>query len=227
MDHLNRCHIDEKAQWQWNENDVEVPIEVIPPPSPDEGEDPNQSPTQSSVSPSPSTNSGTPSRNPKSPSISQSSRLESSHSSPAQQVRRSQRDRCPPSYLEDYQCNHTIMALFVEKPQNFQEAAQEERWIEAMNEEIRLIEKNDTWELVDKPQDKDEIGMETIRSVLALAAQFKLQVYQLDVKSAFLNGELEEEVYVEQPQGYIIKGKEDKVYRLRKALYGLKQAPRA
>ena len=71
------------------------------------------------------------------------------------------------------------------------------------------------------------VRMETIRSVLALAAQFKLQVYQLDVKLAFLNGELEEEVYVEQPQGYIIKGKEDKVYRLQKALYGLKQAPQA
>jgi len=67
--------------------------------------------------------------------------------------------------------------------------------------------------------------METIRTVLAIAAQLKLPVYQLDVKSAFLNGELEEEVYVEQPQGYIIKGHEDKVYRLHKALYGLKQAP--
>ena len=69
--------------------------------------------------------------------------------------------------------------------------------------------------------------METIRTFLALAAQHELPIYQLDVKSAFLNGKLEEEVYVQQPQGYIIKGKEDKVYRLRKALYGLKQAPRA
>lgn len=51
--------------------------------------------------------------------------------------------------------------------------------------------------------------------------------FQLDVKSAFLNGEFKEEVYVEQPQVYIIEGKENKVYRLWKALYGLKQAPRA
>ncbi|KAK3024990.1 hypothetical protein RJ639_044367 [Escallonia herrerae] len=49
----------------------------------------------------------------------------------------------------------------------------------------------------------------------------------MDVKSVFLNGYLEEEVYNEQPPGYIKKGQEDKVYRLKKALYGLKQAPRA
>ena len=49
----------------------------------------------------------------------------------------------------------------------------------------------------------------------------------MDVKSAFLNGYLKEELYVDQPKGFIIDGKEDKVYRLKKDLYGLKQAPRA
>lgn len=68
---------------------------------------------------------------------------------------------------------------------------------------------------------------ETIRIVLALAVQLKWKVYQFDVKSAFLNGDLEEEVYVTQPDGYVEKGKENKVYKLKKALYGLKQAPRA
>ena len=67
----------------------------------------------------------------------------------------------------------------------------------------------------------------TIRLLLALAAQLGWKVYQMDVKSTFLNGFLQEEIYVEQPEGFVAKGKEDKVYRLRKALYVLKQAPRA
>ena len=57
---------------------------------------------------------------------------------------------------------------------------------------------------------------------MAFAAQLQLPVYQFDVKSAFLNGNLEEEVYVSQPEGFVISGCENKVYRLRKALYRLK-----
>ncbi|CAJ2640974.1 unnamed protein product [Trifolium pratense] len=66
---------------------------------------------------------------------------------------------------------------------------------------------------------------DTIRTILAVAASENWTIYQLDVKSAFLHGELTENVYVEQPKGYQKKG--DKVYKLKKALYGLKQAPRA
>lgn len=68
---------------------------------------------------------------------------------------------------------------------------------------------------------------DTIRAILAVAAQKGMKVYQLDVKSAFLYGEITETVYVDQPKGYEKKGHESKVYKLKKALYGLKQAPRA
>jgi hypothetical protein len=69
--------------------------------------------------------------------------------------------------------------------------------------------------------------METVRLLLALAAHSGWEVHHMDVKSAFLNGELSEEVYVEQPPGYQIDGKPRAVLKLRKALYGLRQAPRA
>jgi hypothetical protein len=67
---------------------------------------------------------------------------------------------------------------------------------------------------------------DTIRSILAIAAVNNWYVFQLDVKSAFLHGELNEEVYVEQPLGYQRERKE-LVYRLKMSLYGLRQAPRA
>lgn len=69
--------------------------------------------------------------------------------------------------------------------------------------------------------------LETIRLLLALSAKEGWKVHHLDIKLAFLNGELLEEVYVTQPEGYEKKGQEGKVYRLLKALYGLRQAPRA
>ncbi|CAJ2647569.1 unnamed protein product [Trifolium pratense] len=69
--------------------------------------------------------------------------------------------------------------------------------------------------------------METIRLVTAIANINDWPMYQMDVKSAFLNGPIDEEVYVAQPPGFKVKNQESKVYRLKKALYGLKQAPRA
>jgi hypothetical protein len=69
--------------------------------------------------------------------------------------------------------------------------------------------------------------IESVRLFLALAAQEGWRVHHMDVKSAFLNGDLKEEVYVHQPPGFAIPDKEGKVLRLRKALYGLRQAPRA
>lgn len=69
--------------------------------------------------------------------------------------------------------------------------------------------------------------IETVRFIIALAASKGWKVHHLDVKTAFLNGDLKETVYVSQPEGFKVEGSENKVYKLNKALYGLRQAPRA
>jgi hypothetical protein len=63
--------------------------------------------------------------------------------------------------------------------------------------------------------------------MISLVAQHRWKIYQLDVKSTFLNGFLEEEIYIEQPLGYVEVDNEGKIYKLKKALYGLKQTLRA
>jgi hypothetical protein len=67
----------------------------------------------------------------------------------------------------------------------------------------------------------------SVRLVIALTAHEGWEIHHMDVKSAFMNGDLQEEVYVEQPMSFIVAGKQHKVLKLKKALYGLHQAPRA
>ncbi|VVT54825.1 uncharacterized protein SAPINGB_P004281 [Magnusiomyces paraingens] len=69
------------------------------------------------------------------------------------------------------------------------------------------------------------VRYETVRIVLAIAAQFGFQVHHMDVETAFLNGDLKEDIYMRQPKGFVVKGQESKVCHLKKSLYGLKQAP--
>jgi hypothetical protein len=69
--------------------------------------------------------------------------------------------------------------------------------------------------------------MESVHILLALAAQEGWQVHHMDVKSAFLNGDLKEEVYIRQSVGFVVAGQEGRVLRFKKALYDLRQAPRA
>ncbi|KAG7599301.1 Integrase catalytic core [Arabidopsis suecica] len=166
---------------------------------------------------------------------------------------------------------HEMCLMMAEEPQALEEAMKDGKWIEAMREELRMIEKNKTWQVVARPKDKNVISVkwifrlktdasgeaikhkarlvargftqeygvdyletfapvsryDTIRIVMAIAVQQGWKLFQMDVKSAFLNGDLEEEVYIEQPPGFIEEGEEGKVLKLHKALYGLKQAPRA
>ncbi|KAG8501627.1 hypothetical protein CXB51_004055 [Gossypium anomalum] len=147
------------------------------------------------------------------------------------------------------------------EPSSFEEAEADEGWKQAMIDEIKMIQKNQTWELtkgpaIERPLNADGslnklkarlvvkgfsqqygldyketfvpvVRLDTIKLIIALAAQKQWIIYQLDVKSVFLNGFLEEEIYVEQPEEFKVPGEEHKVYKLKKALYGLKQAPRA
>jgi hypothetical protein len=69
--------------------------------------------------------------------------------------------------------------------------------------------------------------MEAICLLLAYACSKNVKVYEMDVKSSFMNGQLQEEVYIEQPEGFQLSENKDYVCKLKKSLYGLKQAPRA
>ena len=69
--------------------------------------------------------------------------------------------------------------------------------------------------------------LNTIRILVALATTHKWKIYQLDVKYAFLNGDLKEEVYSVHPKGFVQKRQKHLVWKLKKAIYGLKQAPRS
>ena len=68
--------------------------------------------------------------------------------------------------------------------------------------------------------------MSTIRLILGIVATENLHLKQLDVKTSFLHGDLEKDIYMIQPEGFIVQRQENLVCKLRKSLYGLKQAPR-
>ncbi|GJV98689.1 retrovirus-related pol polyprotein from transposon TNT 1-94 [Tanacetum coccineum] len=128
----------------------------------------------------------------------------------------------------------------------YKDALTQSCWIEAMQEELNEFERLEVWELVPRPDKvmvitlkwiykgidfKESFApvarLDAIRIFLAYAAHMNMVVYQMDVKTAFLNGILREEVYVSQPDGFVDQDNPNHVYKLKKALYGLKQAPRA
>ncbi|GJV72172.1 retrovirus-related pol polyprotein from transposon TNT 1-94 [Tanacetum coccineum] len=125
---------------------------------------------------------------------------------------------------------------------NVNKALTDDSWIVTMQEELNQFIANDAWELVPQPRNMTIIGtkwvfrnkldenvarLESIRILLAYACALDFKLFQMDVKSAFLNGFINEEVYVAQPPGFIDFEKPDHVYKLKKDLYGLKQAPKA
>lgn len=174
-------------------------------------------------------------------------------------------------YVDDFIVYKVENTSKIPEPKTFNQAMKSEHakeWYDAMQEELNSIEKNETWELTDLPEDRkavvskwvfklkmgekgnierfkarlvaqgfsqkfgvdyDEVFAPVIRNatfrlLMSTAGVRKYMVKHYDIKTAFLNGHLTEEIYMKQPPGFF-KG-EQKVYCLKKSLYGLKQAKR-
>ncbi|GJR79014.1 retrovirus-related pol polyprotein from transposon TNT 1-94 [Tanacetum coccineum] len=116
------------------------------------------------------------------------------------------------------------------EPKNIKEAMADSAWIEAMKEELHQFARLDGYsqqEGIDIEESFASVArLEAVRLFIAYAAHKSFTVYQMDIKTTFLYGPLKEEVYVNQPDGFVDPHHPDKVYHLKKALYGLKQAPR-
>ncbi|GJX71279.1 retrovirus-related pol polyprotein from transposon TNT 1-94 [Tanacetum coccineum] len=146
-------------------------------------------------------------------------------------------------------CYFDAFLAFVES-KNSKQAMTEPSWIDAMQEEIHEFErlqvktnefggvlKNKARLVTQGFRQEEGINFEesfapvarikAIYIFIANVAHKNMTIYQMDVKTAFLNGELKEEVYVSQPEGFVDQDNPSHVYKLKKALYGLKQAPRA
>nr|GFC96221.1 retrovirus-related Pol polyprotein from transposon TNT 1-94 [Tanacetum cinerariifolium] len=104
----------------------------------------------------------------------------------------------------------------------YKEALTQSCWIEAMQEELHEFECLEEERIDFKESFAPVARIEAIRIFLAYAVHKNMVVYQMDVKTAFLNGNLREDVYVNQPDGFVDPDNPNHVYKLKKALYGLK-----
>lgn len=202
--------------------------------------------------------------------------LTNQHTVPEQQARReSNRSHMPPVRygIDDYVSHVAYTVNEIIEPQTFKHAAQSPQateWMAAAKDEYDSLMENNTWDLVELPQNRTAIGSKwvfkakhrdngeverykgrlvaqgfsqrhgvdynetfspvvkqsSIRTLLAYGLNRNMVIHQMDVVTAFLNGKLDEEIYMKQPEGFVKPGLENLVCRLRKSLYGLKQSPR-
>lgn len=178
-------------------------------------------------------------------------------------LERPQRIKKLPSKFDDYEVYVNAVNACV--PESFEQAIncdESKMWEKAMSEEIKSLEENHTWEIINEPTNKKIIEvkwiyriksngkykarvvakgfqqmcyeneeiyspvarMTTLRILLVFSLLKKLEIHQMDVETAFLNGNIKSEVYIYPPEGYKIE--ENKVCLLRKSLYGLRESPR-
>ncbi|GJY32336.1 zinc finger, CCHC-type containing protein [Tanacetum coccineum] len=173
---------------------------------------------------------------------------------PEPELRKSKRNRTPKNFGHEFQLyliegtrdevsdQHSYCFNVEDDPKAFDEAMKSHDvafWKETINDEMDSIMGNNTWVLADLPPGCKPLGCKWISSnknkdgtnstnelLIAMTLIQNLIIHQMDVKTAFLNGELDEEVYINQSQGFIMPGNENKVCNLIKSLYGLKQAPK-
>lgn len=167
---------------------------------------------------------------------------------------------------EEEEARDELFLMGVDEPRNYKQASKNDEWKKVMEQEMKSIEENETWELTRLPPgqkvidlkwiyklkkdvdgkiikhkarlvtkgyvqeqgvDYDEVyapvtRLEIVRLLLALSAKKNWEVHHLDVKTAFLNGDIKEDVFVAQPEGFEKSDKEQFVYKLKKARYGLR-----
>ncbi|KAJ4713114.1 Retrovirus-related Pol polyprotein from transposon TNT 1-94 [Melia azedarach] len=190
-------------------------------------------------------------------------------------LKRSTRERSALSndYIVFLQEHEVDIGVMEDDPINFRQAIESsnsQKWIDAMNEEIKSIKDNDVWDLVPLPEGVKPIGCKWIfktnrdskgdverykarlvakgftqkegidykdtfspisskdsfRIIMALVAHFNLELHQMDVKTAFLNGDIDETIYMVQPENFISGDPKNMVCKLKKSIYGLKQTSR-
>uniref|UniRef100_A0A2N9F1D9 Reverse transcriptase Ty1/copia-type domain-containing protein n=1 Tax=Fagus sylvatica TaxID=28930 RepID=A0A2N9F1D9_FAGSY len=152
------------------------------------------------------------------------------------------RQRRPSSMLKDYYLMESKVVAIEDDPANFAKAMESRKpvgckWVlrkkykangSLDKYKARLVAKGFTQQpgvnFVDTYSPVTKFA--SVRIIMVVAARLDLELHQLDVKTAFLNGDLKEEIYMDQPNGFQIKGQEGKVCRLKKSLYGLKQSSR-
>ena len=190
-------------------------------------------------------------------------------------LRRSQRERRP-AISDDYvvflQESDFDIGIKMD-PVSFSQAIESDdssKWIDVMKEELKSMDQNNVWDLVELPKDCKKVGCkwvfktkrdpkgnierfkarlvakgftqkegidyketfspvskkDSLRIIMALVAHYDLELHQMDVKTAFLNGNLDEDIYMDQPEGFAKEGIEHLACKLKKSIYGLKQASR-